>query len=318
MKSCRLGNSQIMLSQIIMGTWQAGKAMWSGIDDNETTKAIKTAFDSGITTFDTAEQYGNGHSEMILGDALKGERDRVVYATKVAPQNLSRPRIIEACNNSLKNLGTDYIDIYQIHWPSGSWGSEVVPIEETMEAMDDLKKQGKIRAIGVSNFSTAQLKEAMSFGDILSIQPPCSLFWRHAEKEIIPYGIEHNLTILAYSPMAQGVLTGRFKEGHKFPKKDHRSKNKLFRPENIKRVQEALVRLSIIAEKNNASLGQLALAWVISHSGTCAIAGARNPDQVLQNAKAPDIFLSEEDLAEMDLIGRSVTDPMDDNPVMWG
>jgi myo-inositol catabolism protein IolS len=318
MKYCKLGISEVTVSKIIMGTWQAGKAMWSGIDDNETTKAIRTAYNSGITTFDTAEQYGNGHSERILGNALQENRNEVVYATKVSPQNLKRSRVIDACHNSLKNLKTDYIDIFQIHWPSGSWGSDVVAIEETMEAMNELKKQGKILAVGVSNFSASQLKEALRFGDILAIQPPYSLFWRHAENEVIPFSLENNLTVLAYSPMAQGILTGRFKEGHEFPKKDHRSRNKLFRPENMKRVQAALGRLSVIAERNNASLGQLALAWVISHPKTCAIAGARNSNQVLMNAKAQEISLSDEDLSEMDLIGRTVTDPMDDDPVMWG
>ena len=317
MKFLRLGSSGIRLSQIIMGTWQAGKAMWSGIDDNETTRAIRTAFDSGITTFDTAEQYGNGHSERILGNALLDKRDKVVFATKVAPQNLYRSGVIEACNNSLKNLRTDYIDVYQIHWPSGSWGSKVVPIEETMEAFDDLKKQGKVLAVGVSNFSISQLKEASCFGDIQSIQPPYSLFWRHAEKEIIPYAIEKGINVLAYSPMAQGILTGRFREGHKFSKKDHRSRNKLFKRENMKRVQAAIDKLSVVAKRKNASLGQLALSWVISHPGTCAIAGARNSDQVLQNSLATELSLSDDDLAEIDQISRDVTDHLDEDPVLW-
>jgi aryl-alcohol dehydrogenase-like predicted oxidoreductase len=217
----------------------------------------------------------------------------------------------------LKNLKTDYIDLYQIHWPSGSWGSKVVSIEETMEALIALKKQGKLLALGVSNFSLTQLKEASAFGDIQSIQPPYSLFWRHAEKEIIPYSLEKGITILAYSPMAQGILTGRFKQGHKFSKKDNRSRNKLFKQENMRRVQIAIDRLSVVAKRNNISLGQLALSWVISHPNTCAIAGARNPDQVLQNAQAPELSLSDDDLAEIDRISRDVTNHLDEDPVMW-
>ena len=149
-----------------MGTWQAGKEMWAGIDDNESIGAIKAAYDAGITTFDTAEVYGNGHSEKIVGKALHKMRDKVVIATKVFSNHLEYNQIINSCHKSLKNLYSDYIDLYQIHWPPGSFGSKSVPLEETMSAMADLKAQGKILSIGVSNFSLPQLKEAMAFGNI--------------------------------------------------------------------------------------------------------------------------------------------------------
>jgi len=291
--------------------------MWAGIDDSETTKAIQAAFQAGITTFDTAEVYGNGHSERIVGEALADVRKQVVYATKVFSNHLEYGQVMEACDRSLKNLNTDYIDLYQIHWPPGYWGSKMVRIEETMGAMNDLKEMGKIRAIGVSNFSHIQLKGASKYGRIDSLQPPYSLFWRHVETDAMPYCIENNITILAYSPMAQGILTGRYGPDHTFAKGDHRSKNKLFKPENFRRVQQALSMLKPIAERHGASLGQLALAWVMAQPGTCAIAGARNAEQVLENAKAVEISLSEADLAEMDAIGRTVTDSLDDDPVMW-
>jgi len=313
----KLGNSDIEISPIIMGTWQAGKAQWSGIDDAEINRALRTAVDAGINTFDTAEVYGNGHSERILGKALADHRGQVIYATKVFPNHLKYDQVINACNWSLKNLKTDYIDLYQIHWPSGYWGSKVVPIEESMRAMNDLKEQGKIREVGVSNFSRSQLEEASRYGCIQSLQPPYSLFWRHVEKDAMPYCIENSITILAYSAMAQGILTGKFGSDHKFAKADHRSKNKLFRPENFERVQESLSGLRPIAERNGVSLGQLALAWVIAQPGTCAIAGARDARQVTQNAKAAEVVLSDDDLAEIDSIGLIVTDPMDDNPVLW-
>ena len=312
-----LGKSNIKITPIIMGTWQAGKSMWVGIDDVETSKAMRAAFDSGITTFDTAAFYGEGHSECILGESLADVRQQVIYATKVFPGHLKYDQVIEACNRSLKNLGTNYIDLYQIHWPSGSFGTEIVPIEETMRAMNDLKQQGKIRAIGVSNFSRAQLEEAAQYARIDSLQPPYSLFWRHVEKETMSYCVENNITILAYSPLAQGLLTGKFGPGHKFADGDHRSNNRLFNPENYRRVQQALAKLRPIAEKNGVSLGQLALAWVIAHPGTCAIAGARDAEQAVQNAKAAEVSLSAEDFAEMGLIGRAVTDHLNDNPVMW-
>jgi len=312
-----LGTSDIEITPIIMGTWQAGKSMWVGIDDAETTKAIRAAFQTGITTFDTAEAYGDGHSERILGEALADVRDQAVFATKVFSNHLQYDQVIEACHRSLKNLKTDYIDLYQIHWPAGSFGSKPIPIEETMRAMNHLKHQGKIRAIAVSNFSRSQLEKAAAYGRIDSLQPPYSLFWRHVENNAMPYCVENNITILAYSSLAQGLLTGKFAPGHRFAKGDHRSKNRLFKPENLQRAHQALAKLAPIAQRHGVSLGQLALAWVIAQQGTCAIAGARNAKQALQNTKAAEVRLSGTDLAEMDAIGRTVTDHLDDNPVMW-
>ena len=312
-----LGSSGVKVTPIIMGTWQAGKMMWSGIDDTETSKALHAAFEAGITTFDTAEEYGRGHSERMIGETLADFRHQLVYASKVAPNHLAYKEVIAACHRSLKNLKTDYIDLYQIHWPAGSWRTEVVPLEETMRAMNDLREQGKIRAIGVSNFSTSQIQQAGQYGPIHSFQPPYSLFWRQAERSAIPYCRENSIAVLAYSPMAQGLLTGRFGAHHRFGRKDHRSKNKLFKPELGNVVQQALARLRPIAERHDASLAQLALAWVIAHHGTCAIAGARNAQQVQENAKAAEIKLATDDLVEIDTIGRTVTDHLDDNPVMW-
>lgn len=317
MELCNLGTSDIKISPIIMGTWQAGKDMWVGIDDAQSTKAIKAACDAGITTFDTAEVYGNGHSERIVGNALYDVRDRVVIATKVFSNHLKYNQVIDACHGSLKNLKTDYIDLYQIHWPPGSFGAKKVPLEETMRAMADLKAQGKIRAIGVSNFSRSQLEEAATFGRIDSLQPPYSLFWRKVETDALPYCRENNITVLAYSSMAQGLLTGKFGPDHTFAKGDHRFRNKLFQPENYRRVRKALEKLDPIAAANHITLGQLALAWIISQPGVCAIAGARNPEQAVQNAAAANVRLSDTDLAAVDDIGRIVTDPLDDDPVMW-
>jgi len=312
-----LGTSGIKISTIIMGTWQAGKDMWVGIDDAESIRGITAAYDAGITTFDTAEVYGNGHSEKIVGKALKDVRDNVVIATKVFSNHLEYPQVMDACHRSLKNLGTDYIDLYQIHWPPGSFGHKKVPLEETMGALGDLKAQGKIRAIGVSNFSGSQLEAAAAHGRIDSLQPPYSLFWRKVETDALPYCLENDVTVLAYSSMAQGLLTGKFGPDHTFAKGDHRYRNKLFQPENYGRVQGALEKLRPIAAANDITLGQLALAWLVSRPGVCAIAGARNAEQAAQNAAAGKVRLSEEDLAAVDNIGKTVTDPLDDDPLLW-
>ncbi|CEJ44762.1 aldo/keto reductase [Umezakia ovalisporum] len=317
MEKRRLGTSDIQITPIIMGTWQAGKVMWTGIEDNDSIKTIRAAFASGITTIDTAEMYGEGHSEQIIAAALSDVRDRVEYASKVFANHLKYDLVIAACHRSLKNLKTDYIDLYQIHWPAGSFNTEIVPIEETMAALNQLKQQGKIRSIGVSNFSCDQLAEAAQYGRIDSLQPPYSLFWRQVEKDAMPYCIENNISILAYSSLAQGLLTGKFAPGHKFDPGDNRAKNKLFQGENFARAHEAVEKLRPMAARHNCTLAQLALAWLIAQPQTSAIAGARYPEQAQDNAHAVDVQLSREELAEIDTIGSTVTHHLDENPVMW-
>lgn len=312
-----LGLSEIKITPILMGTWQAGKKMWVGIEDEDSIKALRAGFEAGITTVDTAEVYGEGHSEQIVAKALSDVRDRVVYASKVFTNHLKYDQVIEACDRSLKNLDTDYIDLYQIHWPAGSFKMEAVPIEETMRALNHLKQQGKIKAIGVSNFSRAQLEEACQYGRIDSLQPPYSLFWRYVETDAMPYCIENNISIIAYSSLAQGLLTGKFTPDHKFAEGDHRAKNRLFQGDNYQRAQQALTQLRPIADRHNCILGQLALAWLIAQPQTNAIAGFRYAEQASDNAKAMEVKLSTEEIEEIDRIGRQVTEHLDDNPVMW-
>ena len=312
-----LGTSGIRLSSVIMGTWQAGKEMWAGIEDAISVRAIQAAVDAGITTFDTAEVYGKGHSERVLGQALDGMRSRVVIATKVFAHHLKYDKVIAACHRSLRNLRSDVIDLYQIHWPAGAHGSRKVPIEETMEALVQLQTDGKIRAIGVSNFSKAQLTEAMRYARIDSLQPPYSLFWRQFESDAQSYCLDHQVTVLAYSPLAQGLLTGKFSAGHQFAEGDHRVQNKLFKGDHFERALHALELLKAIAEDRKITMAQLALAWVQSQPMTCAIAGARSQVQVKENAEAMRISLNRNELERMDAISRIVTDHLDDNPILW-
>jgi myo-inositol catabolism protein IolS len=193
-----------------------------------------------------------------------------------------------------------------------------VPIEETMRALNELKEQGKIRAIGVSNFSRSQMEAAAQYGEIESLQPPYSLFWRQVETNQMPYCVEQNISIIAYSSLAQGLLTGKFGPHHQFAEGDHRTKNKLFyQKDNYQRVQAALEKLRPIAERNHCTLAQLSLAWLIAQPQTNAIVGARNAEQAIANAKAAEVELSAEDLAEIDAIGRTVTQHLDTNQVMW-
>ncbi len=313
----KLGRTDIEISPIVMGTWQTGKQMWVGIEDRESERAIRAALHAGITTFDTAEVYGDGHSEVVLGRALGTDRTRAVIAGKVFSSHLAYPQVIEACERSLKYLGTDYIDLYQIHWPPGSFGGPQVPIDEPLRALEELKKQGKIRALGVSNFSRDQLAEATAHSRIDSLQPPYSLFWRQAEEAELPFCRDNQMTVLAYSSMAQGLLTGKFGPELQLAKGDHRVANKLFASPHYQRVQEALEQLRPLARERGITLGQLALAWVIAQPGVCAIAGARDAVQAAQNAAAATVTLSDEELGELDRIGRTVTQHLDDDPVMW-
>ncbi|MDF5727079.1 MAG: aldo/keto reductase [Rhizonema sp. PD38] len=317
MKEQILGKSEVKISPIIMGMSRSTK---TNIDKIEIVKAVRSGFDAGITTFDTAESYG---TEQILGEALSNVRESVIFFTKVSSENLKYHQLIKSCESSLSNLDTDYIDLYQIHCPSGFSSSgnrtwrKIIPIEETMSALNKLKYQGKIRAIGVSNFSLLQLQEAIKYGCIDSVQLPYSLFWRQIEKDIVPYCIENKISILAYSPLAQGLLTGKFKEVHKFNKTDLRSRNKLFKGENYERVQQALEKLRPIAEDYQVSLSTLALAWVIAQKQTSAIVGASSAEQDRQNAKAADINLCNDDIDKIDAIGRIVTKHLNDNLFMW-
>jgi myo-inositol catabolism protein IolS len=317
MHKLTLGSTDIQISSVIMGTWQTGKAMWSGIEDKESLRAIQAAFDAGITTFDTAEAYGNGHSERILGQALAGVRDKVVIATKVFSNHLAHKAVITACERSLRNLGTDYIDLYQIHWPPGSFGHPKVPLEEPLDALMTLKAQGKIRAIGVSNFDRSLIEAARAHAPIESLQPPYSLFWRCMEQETLNWCREEGITTLAYSSLAQGILSGKFGPDPQFAKGDHRKDNRLFQPEIYPAVLAAIDRLRPIAVAHDITLAQLALAWVLAQPQTCAIAGARSAEQATANAAAMAVELSADTLTEMDAISRTVTDKLDANPVQW-
>jgi myo-inositol catabolism protein IolS len=308
-------NAEPSLSPVIMGTWQADKQYWLGVDDRDLIAAVHAALDAGVTTFDTAEDYGDGHSEQLLGDALRGRRSRAVICSKVFSSHLRADQVIAACHRALTNLRTDYLDLYQIHWPAGSWGSEVVPISETMHALMDLRAQGKIRAIGVSNFNLAQLQEARRYGEIFSLQPPYSLFWRNIDREIRPWCEAHGVAILAYSPLGQGILTGRFGPGHCFD--DNRKDNLLFQSPHVERAHVALQELQPIADRLGLSLAQLAIAWVIAQPLTHAVVGARNATQIQQTAAAASVVLHPDDLARIDEIGRRVSDPLMDTAVPW-
>ncbi|OIN55650.1 aldo/keto reductase [Arsenicibacter rosenii] len=312
----KLGNTNLELSVITFGAWAAGGWMWGGSERKDAVKAIQDSFTAGVTSIDTAPIYGQGHSEEIVGEAIKGiPRDQVQILTKfgmrwdLAKGDLAmhstnnageaidiykyagRDSIIKECEDSLKRLGTDFIDLYQIHWPD-----KTTPIEETMEAVSRLIEQGKVRYAGVCNYSAEQMAEAENTISLASNQVPYSMVKRDIEKNVIPYCLENHKGILAYSPLERGLLTGKMKPGHAFAPGDHRANLYFFKDENIARVDEFLSSIQPIAEDKKATIGQLVLRWTIDQPGiTIALAGARNAEQALQNAAAAQLSLSTEE-----------------------
>lgn len=314
----KIGNSDLELSVVTFGAWAAGGWMWGGTEQSGAVKAIQAAYDCGVTSIDTAPVYGQGASEKIVGEAIRGiPRDKIQILTKYGLQwkskkgifyfssinnqgqainvhkYASKESIIKECEVSLRLLGTDYIDLYQIHWPDPT-----TPIQETMEAVDKLIQSGKVRYAGVSNYNLDELKEAGKYVNVVSNQVSYSMIKRDIENELVPYTIDNNISILAYSPLGRGLLTGKLKPGHKFADGDHRAKLPAYSDENIKLTNDFLDKLRPIAQENNASIGQLVICWTIEQPGiTIALVGARNAEQAIQNAGAANIELSGEELS---------------------
>jgi aryl-alcohol dehydrogenase-like predicted oxidoreductase len=317
MKSRKLGKSEVMVTPMAFGAWAIGGWMWGGADESEALTAIRTAIDAGITTIDTAPVYGFGRSEELVGKALQGiQRDKYQLLTKFGmnwqseegeyffdtrneegkPFKIykwsSGKRIIQECEDSLKRLKTDYLDLYQIHWPDGT-----TPIHETFEAVEKLIKQGKVRAGGVCNYNPQQINEALKTIDLASNQVPYSLVNRDIEAEVIPQAIEKNIGIIAYSPLQRGLLTGKIKTGHRFNDGDTREGNRYYSDENIKRVNVLLNEIRPIAENHGATLAQVIINWTIHRPGiSCVLVGARNEQQVLDNAKSLSFTLTDGEL----------------------
>ncbi len=313
----KLGNSDLEISVITFGAWAVGGWMWGGTERKDAVDAIKAGYNLGVTSIDTAPVYGQGLSEEIVGEAINGiPRDKVQILTKygmrwdLAKGSLGfkskdndgkdidvykyagKDSIIKECENSLKRLGTDYIDLYQIHWPDVT-----TPIQETIEAVAQLIKQGKVRYAGVSNYDVDQMKEAEKFILLVSNQVPYSMVKRDIEADVIPYSIEKNIGILAYSPIQRGLLSGKMKPGYKFNEGDHRAGMHFFKDENLKRTNEFLNKIKPLADAKNATLAQLVISWTIEQPGiTIALVGARNAEQSIQNAKAVNVKLSKEDI----------------------
>ncbi|MDA4131108.1 MAG: aldo/keto reductase [Thaumarchaeota archaeon] len=269
-----LGKSDLMVSKMGMGVWQAS-GDWKG-DDEQVIKAVETATELGLNLVDTAEGYGNGHSEEVLGRAVERVgREKIVIATKVYGSHLRYRELQKAATYSMKRLQVDHIDLYQVHWPD-PW--EQIPLKETMRALESLYLDGKIRAIGVSNFAVRDLEEARSYlskTDIVSNQLRYNLLQRNIEEEVLPYMKREGITALAWSPLAQGALTGKY-SSQNIPKGDVRVENVLFAPSNMRSIDQFVSVLSSIARMHMATVAQVALNWLASHASVIPIPGAKN------------------------------------------
>lgn len=305
------------ISRIGLGTWVAGGWMWGGAEEREAIAAIEAAVDVGIRLIDTAPVYGFGRAEEIVGKAIQRiGRDRVIVATKGGLEwnereeirrNSSPERLRKEIDESLRRLGIDSIDLYQVHWPDAR-----VPIESTAQTLLDFRSQGKIRALGVSNFTPSQMEAWRKVAPLHTDQPPYNLFERGIEKEILPYCRAHGIGVLAYGVLCRGLLTGKFSASHVFAEGDLRRIDPKFRGEAFKRYLSAVADLSSIARDHECSLGQLAALWALQQPGVSAVLwGARNPKQIREAAEIPSSPLSDRDLAEIDrILERHIPEPV--------
>jgi methylglyoxal reductase len=313
-----LGKSKISASAIALGTWAVGGGTWWGAsDDADSVKAIQAAIDEGITLIDTAPAYGWGHSEVVVGKAIKGRRDKVVVSTKgglwwkdergafffeLEGKKVNRCLLPETIRveveDSLRRLGTDYIDLYHTHWQSPQPDQD--PIEATVHCLMKLKEEGKIRAIGASNVDLQQIKAYQAAGVLDAIQPKYSMLDREIEKEILPYCHTERISTLAYSPLEQGLLSGKIGMDRTFAEGEFRNNIPWFRPNNRKKVLNMLNGWSGLLKKYDCTLAQLVIAWTAAQKGiTYVLCGARKEAHVRENVKAGKLLLHADDLARM-------------------
>jgi myo-inositol catabolism protein IolS len=311
MEKRKLGTTDIEVSTVALGCWPIGAGYWGKCDDQESIRTIHRALDVGITTFDTAPAYGAGHSETVLGQGLVGRRASVVVSTKVAA---APDQVRSSLADSLARLQTDYADICFVHWPRRS-----EPLAETMSILEALRREGRIRAIGVSNFTVKMMEMASRYGTVDAVQPPYNLIWRFIEDDVRPYSLAHDVGILTYSSLAQGLLTGTLGLNTSFPGDDQRPRSVLWYPENYGKCLYATERLRPIAAELGVSLSQLALRWLASQPGvTSVLVGARRPEEISDDAVALSWALPDETMAVIQEISDEVYLSMPHYFDMWG
>ena len=317
METIEIMDTAIVTSRIGLGTWAIGGWMWGGTDEAESIRAIRAALDLGITLIDTAPAYGFGRSEQLVGQAIaeSGARDRVLIATKAGLEwrggrvfrNASARRVRREVEDSLRRLRTDHIDVYQVHWPD-----PLVPIEETAGVLRRLFDQGKIRAIGVSNFSPDQMTAFRSAAPLHVVQPPYNLFERQIENDVLPYAEQHGLTVLAYGALCRGLLSGRMRPDTRFTGDDLRQTDPKFQPRRYRQYLDAVAALDRLArERYGKNVLALAVRWILDQGPTIALWGARRPDQLAPIEDVLGWSLDDDARADIDrILAKAITDPV--------
>ena len=318
----KLGKSDLDVSVITMGCWAiAGGRVWGDQDEKAAIEALRTAVDVGVNFFDTAEAYGNGRSEELLGKAFKGMRDDVVIATKVSNSNLRPEDLRKSCEDSLRRLDMDTIDVYYIHWPN--WE---IPFEDTLGEMARLKEEGKIRFVGCSNFGTQDLRSLLDIDHVEVNQVAYSLLFRAIEYDIVPICLEHEVSIAPYSPLMHGILTGKFETLEDIP--DGRARTRHFSSDRPMtrhgeagaeaETAQALAAIRRICDDAGLPMVKVALAWLLKRPGvTTVIAGARNPEQIRANAEAAALDLPADMVAALNKATEPLKAKLGSNADMW-
>lgn len=322
MEHRKLGASGLSVSVLSLGAWQLGDPeYWGAVERREAEATVAEALAGGINLFDTAEWYGAGQSEEALGRALGSRRKDVLVASKVSPQNCTRSGVRASCEASLKRLGTDVIDLYQVHWPNHE-----VPFEETYAALKALQDEGKIRAIGVSNFGPKDLEAWMAVGECASDQVGYNALFRAVEYDIVPKCQTHGVGVLAYMPLMQGILAGRWKTVEEIPAKRRRTRHFASTREGAMHSEpgqesltfETLEGLESTARDLGRPMADVAVAWLAAQPGvTSVITGAGKPDQLRRNLAAVQRPLDPAQIERMDAITRPLKEQLGPNPDMW-
>jgi len=307
--------TQLKVSRVALGTWAMGGWMWGGTDRRESIATIRAALQQGINLIDTAPVYGFGVSEEIVGEALDGVRAQAVIATKTGIEwrdgkvyrNATRGRILREVDDSLRRLRTDYIDIYQVHWPDPR-----VPMEETAEAMRSLYENGKIRAIGVSNFSVAEMQRFREVAPLHVLQPPYNLFERDIETDILPYARTHGIVTLGYGALCRGLLSGRMRPDTTFDGDDLRRIDPKFQPPRFAQYLEAVRQLDEFAQRRfGRRVIQLAVRWMLDQGISAALWGGRRPDQLEAVLGVAGWSLQSSDREQIDrIVSAAIVDPV--------
>jgi len=304
MRYTTLGQTGLSVSAITHGCMELGGGKWFTAEKEHNIALLRTAYEHGVTTFDTAEGYGAGRSEEIVGEALRSVRDRCVIATKVLPEHLHAGDVRKAAEGSLRRLGTDRIDLLYIHWPNPE-----IPLEETLDEMNRLKDEGKILAIGVSNFNLALLKKAVTLARIDALQPEFNLLERKVQSGgELDFCREHRISVLSYNSIAKGILSGAFHfYGARLDAEDFRNQKPLFSAANMAAERPLLDCLAAYAEAHRATISQIAVAWVLAQPGmSSAIVGTQNEKHFLDNLNAVDVTLTGEELTQLSRLSAEV------------